>query len=113
MERISGLPALQQPDAFFEAWTLKEAYLKALGVGLARHLPDIAFSRSDHLDSHTTEANELWQFWTGTPTLDHRWSVAVCAQSTGYVIKVMGADEIQQSMLDLSAEPRFAERLPL
>lgn len=32
---LRSLPAAQQADAFFTAWTCKEAYLKALGYGLA------------------------------------------------------------------------------
>ncbi len=35
MAELSGLPAERQSERFFELWTLKEAYLKARGVGLS------------------------------------------------------------------------------
>ncbi len=34
-------------DHFLKYWTLKEAYLKARGLGIAVHLPDLAFRLSD------------------------------------------------------------------
>lgn len=35
---LSGLPAITKPEAFFNCWTRKEAYLKARGEGFARAL---------------------------------------------------------------------------
>lgn len=33
---LDALPAAERPAAFLQGWTLKEAYLKGIGVGLAR-----------------------------------------------------------------------------
>lgn len=39
---LEGLPPSARPRAFLELWTAKEAYLKALGLGLSREPGDIA-----------------------------------------------------------------------
>jgi len=44
VDTLRGLPHRQQRTAFFELWTLKEAYIKARGMGLSIPLGDFAFS---------------------------------------------------------------------
>jgi len=41
---LRSLPAAEQPRGFLRLWTLKEAFIKATGRGLAQHLHDFAFS---------------------------------------------------------------------
>ena len=41
---LQGLPATARPSGFFRLWTLKEAYLKAAGIGLVQSMQDFAFS---------------------------------------------------------------------
>lgn len=41
---LTGLPPAEQPLGFFRLWTLKEAYIKATGLGLAQPLHDFAFA---------------------------------------------------------------------
>lgn len=78
--QIERLPAGEQAARFFELWTLKEAFAKALGVGLSQSLDatcfdlggeSIACSLPDGVRADT------WQFALYRPTADHRLAVAV------------------------------------
>ncbi|MFB2934107.1 4'-phosphopantetheinyl transferase superfamily protein [Aerosakkonemataceae cyanobacterium BLCC-F154] len=57
---INALPTAQQQEAFFRFWTIKEAYLKATGEGLAG-LQKIAvsFTSENLIHLHNTESDIL------------------------------------------------------
>ena len=80
---LRALPAERQPAAFFEYWTLKEAYIKARGMGLALPLDAFAFGLRPLLPPTITfvagfdDAAERWQFWQAWPTPEHRLSLAI------------------------------------
>jgi 4'-phosphopantetheinyl transferase len=46
--RLQALPAEERRQGFFQLWTYKEAYLKALGVGLYRSLAEFTLEDSGH-----------------------------------------------------------------
>jgi len=62
---LSAMPEAQRPLGFFRLWTLKEAYIKATGLGLAQTLGDFAFSfeplRVSFADPALGDA-AAWQF---------------------------------------------------
>lgn len=71
------------PRAFLEYWTLKEAYLKARGTGLALppravtlHLAPGAPPRVSFAPPIVDDPDR-WQFASTTPTPDHRLALAV------------------------------------
>ena len=78
---------LARPEAgrsrFFELWTLKEAYLKARGLGIAAALEKVAFELEPgapirvRFDAGFDDDPASWQFALERPTSQHVLSVAV------------------------------------
>jgi 4'-phosphopantetheinyl transferase len=70
-------------ERFYELWTLKEAYLKARGLGIAAALEKIAFELEPgaairiRFDSGFEDDPASWQFALQRPTASHVLSVAV------------------------------------
>ena len=65
---LAGLPPDQQRRLFFEFWTLKEAFIKARGMGLSIPLDGFAFSLPPDLPLRISfpklagEDSQAWQF---------------------------------------------------
>ena len=80
---LHALPIAEQPRAFFDYWTLKEAYIKARGMGLAIPLGDFAFVLRPPAAPAITFVDGFdddpgrWQFWQAWPTAHHRLGRAV------------------------------------
>jgi 4'-phosphopantetheinyl transferase len=80
---LRALPPDEQDVAFFDYWTLKEAYIKARGLGLALPLGQFTFVRTPERAPRIGFAPELhddpasWQFAQFWPTSHHRMAVAV------------------------------------
>jgi 4'-phosphopantetheinyl transferase len=72
------LPTDQRMPAFFQAWTRKEAFIKACGVGLSRPLHDceVTFAPGE-------PARLLRVAGDGTPPAD--WSLSAIETAAGYV----------------------------
>ena len=89
---LRALPAEAQPRGFFEYWTLKEAYIKARGMGLAIPLADFAFVLRPPAAPVVTFVEGFdddaarWQFWQAWPTPDHRLGLAI--ERTGHDLDV-------------------------
>ena len=61
---------------FFELWTLKEALVKALGIGMAASLHQLAFTVSAtgiHLEAPPEIEPGAWEFGLNTPDLATGW----------------------------------------
>ena len=93
---LRRLPAEDQPVAFFEYWTLKEAYIKARGMGLALPLGAFAFTVQPPLAPAIVfvpgfdDLPGRWQFWQAWPTPHHRLSLAI--EREGHDVAIALAD---------------------
>lgn len=74
---LRSLPEHEQPPAFFALWTLKEAYIKALGGGLSIPLAGFTVSLSWHDASATFTAAD-------DPEASARWSLRRLDPGPGY-----------------------------
>lgn len=80
---LRRLSSTEQARTFFDYWTLKEAYIKARGMGLALPLAHFAFSLRPpaaptiRFDADIDDDAATWQFAQSWPTQEHRLGVAV------------------------------------
>lgn len=79
---LRALPEARQQQRFFDYWTLKEAYIKARGMGLALPLGGFSF----HLDAGAIRISfegldddpARWHFWLLQPSASH--ALALCGE---------------------------------
>jgi 4'-phosphopantetheinyl transferase len=82
---ICTLPTLEQQMMFFRYWTCKEAYLKAIGSGIAHGLDQVAIDFSETSAALTnTPDSEQWTIWELSPAVGYTAAV-VAAQHEGYL----------------------------
>jgi 4'-phosphopantetheinyl transferase len=97
-EELFSLPTAQQRNRFFDYWTLKEAYIKAWGLGLAIPLKDFSFTIYDAVVEknslftiksdinlafapHREDTAELWQNWLLYPNGNEQHRIALSLRS--------------------------------
>ncbi len=86
-ERLGALPAVYRTRGFFECWTLKEAFIKATGLGLSQGLHHFevtfgpgVFPRLVRVDG-LYDAPEQWKLQTLELAEDYCGAVAVRARN--------------------------------
>jgi 4'-phosphopantetheinyl transferase len=79
LQWLKDCPEEQRVLRFIELWTLKEAYVKALGVGLSHALDTFGFSvEGDAIQFHPPDHDGFtWRFELMAPSERHRLAVAV------------------------------------
>lgn len=81
-DALRALPAHRRRDRLLEVWTLKEAYLKARGLGLSQPLREVAFADlcaapRCRVGPALRDDGCAWRFWSGRPTSRHRAAAAI------------------------------------
>ena len=91
---LNAVPQAERQKVFFDYWTLKEAYIKARGLGLALPLADFAFRLSPSsapaisFEPSLPDDPATWQFAQDWPTPQHRLAVAVRRTGADLAIRI-------------------------
>jgi len=87
---LQAAPAAEKPRVFFSLWTLKEAYIKAVGRGLAEPLDGFAITLDPLAATFTNgEDTAAWNFRLLDPSPGHILAVAAKAGADFSVIHEM------------------------
>lgn len=94
--QLEGIPTDQRQARFYQIWTLKEAYIKVIGMGLSQRLDQFDFDLSALPEIRFTappnREPRVWRFVLDTPTPEHQLALAVDGALQGAVVFSMQAD---------------------
>jgi 4'-phosphopantetheinyl transferase len=85
----------RDPEWFFDRWTLKEAYMKARGIGLSLSLKAFGFTEDGPRLECAPEFDDAsgWQFTSFAPTPEHRAAAAIRIAAGSPVRWIMTREE--------------------
>jgi 4'-phosphopantetheinyl transferase len=111
VSHLGALPADRRAAAFFTCWTLKEAWLKGIGIGLHAALDhawfDLAAPGTEllgHLDESLRSAGEAWQLASFVIDAEHHLSLAANAHGIGRLaVRWHAARLVNGAFIDIPA----------
>lgn len=97
----------EQRIRFFDLWTLKEAWIKALGVGLAMPLDSFSFCLSGagagiRFAAERDHDPARWQFWQLRPSAQHQIAIAYAAENGQSKMKMLVSNMIPMRSITAS-----------
>ena len=87
--QLAGIDPQRFQERFFDFWTLKEAYIKACGMGLSIPLDSFSFSISDtnrvsiQFGAERVDDPAKWKFWQLKPLQKFAISIALKCKDPG------------------------------
>ena len=92
---LHALAPAQQRARFFDLWTLKEAYIKACGMGLAIPLGSFSFDFAASeiaiaFDARREDKPARWQFWQLALSQTHQLALALGGETVRKAMTIQG-----------------------
>lgn len=84
-QRVLALDSSQQQDTFYTYWTLKEAYIKAIGMGLSKSLQSFYFQQDTAqqwqvITSPEADSLNTWHIWSMFLGANYKVALAIQAK---------------------------------